>query len=100
MGKCLLQIDGNEDPSVHTTLQRLTSEAMTLVAQLVRTHGKVSGPIMHNAKTPGFDEHIHPQPNEAFYARILVSLSTHLLHLHALCVFHAILQATWQTWYA
>lgn len=74
MGSCLLQMDGHEDPSVHTTLQRLTSEAMTLVAQLVRTHGKVSGPIMHNGKTPGMDEHMHPQPNDAFYARILVRL--------------------------
>ena len=72
MGSCLLQMDGHEDPSVHTTLQRLTSEAMTLVAQLVRTHGKVSGPILHNGKTPGMDEHMHPQPNDAFYARILV----------------------------
>ena len=86
MGTCLLQIDGNEAPSLHTTLQRLTSEAMTLVAQLVRTHGKVSGPVMHNANTPGFDEHMHPQPDEAFYARILVSLCSHLLHLGTLCL--------------
>lgn len=79
MGSCLLQMDGSEDPSVHVTLQSLTTEAMTLVAQLVRTHGKVSGPIVHNGRAPSaLDDPLHGQPDEAFYCRVLVSLCSTL----------------------
>lgn len=72
MGNCLLQMDGNEEPSVHLTLQRLTTEAMTLIAQLARLHGKVSGPVVYNAEPSGTDQHLYPPADEAFHARILV----------------------------